>query len=168
MIEYQQLSIALDKLLQLYRYLLSVVQKEESILISSHLENLKESNKAKEKMIQKISDMETELNTIYATLAKHLKINESKPSLLVLAQHTTEIEWKIKLENYHKVFEILLKDLTNMNRKNAQMIEAAQSYVQGAMDAIKDAIILPSTYEGSGKVEEKNKKAAGSFINKEA
>lgn len=167
MFEYQQLSISLDKLLQLYRQLLSILQREESILVSSNLESLKESNKSKEKVVQKISDIDLEISRLSRAISKSIGISEMKPSLSLLAKQTEDLDWKAKLENYHRVFEMLIKDLTASNKKNAALIEAAQLHVQGAMDSIKETIVEPTNYENSGKVDEKNKKAAGSFINRE-
>lgn len=155
----------LEEQIKVYRHLLEVVRKEKDILISAHLDDLNENNKAKEAMLLKIRSLETTRLTTAAQLGAALNLNAEQPRLLEIAKYLADGPAD-KMRNIHSVLELLLRRVQEYNRGNEILVQSALTNITGAMNAIKGTLDDKSTYKKKGEVE--GHTASGQLVSREA
>lgn len=162
---YDQLEQALKDLVKVYRTLLSVVRKEKEILISSHLDDLNENNRAKEAILIHARRLENERMQAAKELAEIEGLNAENPRLLEFANHF-QGEVGDRLRHLHSVLDLLLKRVQEHNKQNDILVQSALSHVTGAMESIRDSLSDKPTYKRKG---EKNLAAAhsGQLVSRE-
>lgn len=161
-----QLIQTLDEQIKVYRHLLDVVRKEKDILISAHLDDLNENNKAKEAMLLKIRSLETSRVELAKKVAESLGLESEAPRLLEIAKHIEPIKAD-KLRSTHSVLELLLKRVQELNKKNEVLVQSALANVTGAMNNLKSVLEEQKTYRRKGSMG-KSSKIAGQLVSKEA
>ncbi|MCJ8275499.1 MAG: flagellar protein FlgN [Bdellovibrionales bacterium] len=158
---------SLDQLVTVYRHLLEIVRKESEVLQGADLAQIPKVNEAKEKMVLKIRQLDSEWMKSAEELAKKLKLNNSQPTLLELSSNFSGEE-KNKLEQLHSVLNMLVQRIAEINKKNEVLVQSALSHITGAMDSITGTLNENPTYKNSGGMEEVNKDAAGRLVQREA
>jgi flagellar biosynthesis/type III secretory pathway chaperone len=161
---YQQLVENLDQLVTVYRSLLDIVRREKDILVAAQIEDLQESNKAKETFLVKIRALETSRLRLARELANEVGGDRESPRLLDLANRVSA-EKSEKLRNIHSVLDLLIRRLSEINKGNEDLVRSALSSVSGAMDSIRDTLQTKPTYARKGAMV--SGKSGGSLVSKE-
>ena len=102
---YKSLYENIDSIISVYRRLLDIVRSEKEILISAQLDELNESNKAKEAMLKKVRHLEEQRQALVFQIVEAEGLDNKNPKLLDLVNHFQDE----KLRNYHSVLVLLLK-----------------------------------------------------------
>ncbi|MBX7230443.1 MAG: flagellar protein FlgN [Bdellovibrionales bacterium] len=147
----EKLYVILDDLVRVYRSLLDTVRREKEILISSHLDDLNENNRAKEAMLAKVSNLEEQRILQVQFLSKFLSLKEESPRLLEIAR-VVGGSGGDHLRNIHSVLEILLKRVQELNKENKVLVESALQTVTGAMKSIRENLQDKQNYQRKGEV----------------
>lgn len=164
---YKELIQSLDKLVTVYRHLLDTVRKENETLIKAEMEKIVELNEAKEKLVIRVRQLDASWQGAADQLAVKLGLSNSKPTLLELASVLTGDESQ-KLQQLHSVLTMLVGRITELNKKNAELVQAALSHITGAMDSITSTLNENPTYKNSGNMDGANKDAQGRLVSREA
>ena len=163
---FQDLVKHLSDLVLVYRHLLDTVRKEKQLLLKADLVSLKECNKAKEKMLAKIKQLEDKWTDtamqIYALLGK----KESTPRLLDIATHYAGAQ-QDKLMQLRSVLNLLIQRSAAVNKQNETLTHSALTHISGAMKAITSTLNKNSNYEKKGKRSEKAGEKSGRLVSKE-
>lgn len=164
---FENLVKSLDQLVTVYRHLLDMVQKENEVLVAAEMKEVPVINEAKEKLVHKVRQLDHQWQLSADELAKTLGINKEQPTLLELAKSMSG-EQKEKLENLHKVLNLLVNQIAETNKKNKELVDSILSHITGAMDSITKTLNENPTYKNSGNMEKKNQDAQGRLVYKEA
>ena len=165
-VQYTDLLDCLDDLVKVYRSLLDVVRREKEILVASKLEELQENNKTKDAMILRIRSLENHRLTRARDLAQAVGADVETPRLLDIANRC-ESQWQDRLRNMHSVLELLVRRVSEVNKQNEELVQAALTNITGAMDAIRDGLKPKSTYARQGQMAQ-GKPSGGNLVRKEA
>jgi hypothetical protein len=163
---FEKLVTNLDEMTKQYRLLLECVRKEKELLIQSDIELLNESNAAKEQILSKIKNIETQRVNCATELAQVAGANAAEPRLLEIAQKIGGTEGD-KLRSMHSVLELLTNRLVEFNKENATYAESALNTVNSAMDNIKESLMGQKTYQKKGAYQQGYDKS-GHLVRKEA
>ena len=145
---------SLDQLVTTYRQLLEVVRKEQEALIETDLDGLPALNFDKEKMVLKIRQLEKIWTQSAQDIGSQLQMEgEQPPSLKGLAQKIGG-EFGEKFLHLHSVLSLLVRRISETNKKNRTLTQSALSHINGAMQAITETLKESPTYEKGGKVRE--------------
>ena len=164
---YKELVQSLDHLVKVYRHLLDIVRKENDVLTAADMKEIPVINEAKEKLVYKVKELESQWQGAANTLAHQLRIKSEQPTLLELSRNLTGDE-KVKLEQVRSVLTMLVGRIDELNKKNELLVQAAISHISGAMDSITNTLNENPTYKKSGGMKEENKDAQGRLVYKEA
>lgn len=164
---YERLVKSLDHLVTVYRHLLDTVRKENEILVAADMAQVPEINEAKEKMVLKVRQLDSEWMVSAKEISMQTKMNNSEPTLLELAS-VFEGEKSKKLEQLHSVLNVLVQRIMEINKKNEILVQAALSHINGAMSSITETLNENPTYKNSGGMEEINNDASGRLVQREA
>ena len=164
---YRELVKSLDQLVTVYRHLLDIVRRENEVLVAAEMAQVPEINQAKEKLVLKIRQLDDSWQASAEKLAKQLRLENMQPTLLELAKNF-EGEENTKLEQLHSVLNMLVNRISEWNKKNEVLVQAALSHITGAMDSITTTLNENPTYKNSGNMEEVNKDAQGRLVHREA
>lgn len=148
---YDELCNCLENLVKIYRNLLELVRKEKDILIESRLEDLNENNKAKDALVIRVRSLENSRLKCARDLALAVGADHDQPRLLDIATHCKG-DWAAKLQNLHSVLELLMKRVSEVNRQNEELVQAALKNITGAMEAIKTDLQPKATYARQGQL----------------
>lgn len=163
--QYTELMDSLDDLVKVYRSLLDVVRREKEILVSSKLEDLQENNKSKDAMILRIRSLENQRMKCARDLAQAVGADVDQPRLLDIAVHC-ESQWQDRLRNMHSVLELLVRRVSEVNKQNEELVQAALTNITGAMDSIREGMKPKSTYARQGQMAQ-SKSEGGNLVRKE-
>lgn len=164
---YSELNDCLDSLVKIYRHILDVVRKEKDYLVTADMAELAESNRAKEAMLLKVREFETQRVKLVRKMAAELEIEGSSPSLKELAIYFGGDRGD-KLRNIQNVLDLLLKRVAEHNRQNDELVQSALRNVQGAMDSIKKTVSAEDkgTYQRKGELQSIGT-GSGRFVSRE-
>jgi flagellar biosynthesis/type III secretory pathway chaperone len=163
---YDELSDCLENLVKIYRHLLELVRKEKDILVQSRLEELNENNKAKDALVIRVRSLENARLKCARDLALAVGADHEQPRLLDIATRC-KTEWAAKLQNLHSVLELLMKRVSEVNKQNEELVQAALRNITGAMEAIKGDLQPKATYARQGQLAEA-KDEGGHLVSREA
>lgn len=163
---FDQLVKHLSQLVLVYRHLLDAVRKEKQILLKAELAALQESNKSKEKMLKKISDLEKDWMNVATQIHALMGRDTGEPRLSEIATHFDGIQ-RDKLLQLRSVLNLLVQRTSAVNRQNESLTQSALSHISGAMKAIKDTLNKNSNYEKKGTRSEPSTKTSGRLMSKE-
>jgi flagellar biosynthesis/type III secretory pathway chaperone len=163
---YTDLTEGLDSLVKVYRSLLEVVRREKEILVASKLEELNENNKSKDAMIIRIRSLENHRMKCARDLAHAIGADHENPRLLDIANRS-EAAWQDRLRNQHSVLELLVKRVSEVNKQNEELVQAALSNITGAMDAIRNGLKPKPVYARKGQIADA-KADGGQLVSREA
>lgn len=162
---YQQLTNCLDDIIRVYSLLLENLHNEREILIQTDIEKLNESNQTKETILLKLSTLENIRLKIAKDLAQIIGANFEVPRLLEIAAKLPPA-FGTKLKDQHAVLDLQVRRVNEINRDNEELVRSALVHVQGAMNAIRDALVDNKTYKKDTAIN-KNPKA-GRLVSREA
>lgn len=163
---YTELLGNLDDLVKVYRALLDVVRKEKEILVASKIDELNESNKAKDAMLLRIRSLENSRIRLARDLATAVGADVESPRLLDIAIHC-DPKWQDRLRNMHSVLELLVRRVSEVNKQNEELVQAALRTITGSMDAIRDGLKPKATYARQGQIAQ-TKTDGGQLVSREA
>lgn len=146
---YTDLLDCLENLVKVYRALLDVVRREKEILVASRLDELNENNKSKDAMLVRIRSLENQRMKCARDLAQRIGADVESPRLLDIANHS-DVKWVDRLRNMHSVLELLVKRVSEVNKQNEELVQAALNNITGAMEAIRDGLKPKQTYGPKG------------------
>jgi flagellar biosynthesis/type III secretory pathway chaperone len=139
----------LDQQVKVYRALLDVVRKEREVLVSAQIEQLNENNKAKEAILVKVRSLDVARIKYARDLAQSVGADAEQPRLLEIASKLN-IEQGDRLRVLHSTLELLLKRLSEINKSNEEIVQAALQNVTGAIESIKGTLQAKPTYGKKG------------------
>ncbi len=163
---YNDLFDNLENLVKVYRSLLDTVRREKEILVSSKLEELNDNNKSKDATLIRIRSLENSRMKCARDLAAAVGGDVDQPRLLDIA-NKSDSQWQDRLRNLHSVLELLVRRVSEVNKQNEELVQAALSQINGAMDEIRDGLKPKSTYARQGNLAE-GKAVGGNLVRKEA
>jgi flagellar biosynthesis/type III secretory pathway chaperone len=146
---YTDLLDCLENLVKVYRALLDVVRREKEILVASRLDELNENNKSKDAMLVRIRSLENQRMKCARDLAQSIGADVESPRLLDIANHS-DVKWVDRLRNMHSVLELLIRRVSEVNKQNEELVQAALNNITGAMEAIRDGLKPKQTYGPKG------------------
>ena len=88
---YTELIQSLDQLVTVYRHLLDIVRKENEVLVAASLAEVPEINQAKEKLVHKVRELDSQWQTSATHIAAQLKLENKQPTLLDLQPWEMEL-----------------------------------------------------------------------------
>ena len=165
---YQKLVNNLEELTKLYRSLLDLVRKEKDLLIAADIENLNDSNKAKEALLYKIRSQDAARERYAREFAREIQLipaEANNPRLLEMAKKIQGPEAD-KLRTIHSTLEMLDRRVSDLNTENEEYTRSALGALNGAMNDIKGTLAGKKTYAKEGKMNYGPDKA-GNFVRKE-
>lgn len=136
---YIDLLECLENQVKVYRALLDVVRREKEILVASRLDELNENNKSKDAMLIRIRSLENQRMKCARDLAQAIGADLDNPRLLDIANHS-DVKWVDRLRNMHSVLELLVRRVSEVNKQNEELVQAALTNITGAMEAIRDGL----------------------------
>lgn len=163
---YQNLVQSLDQLVTVYRHLLDAVRRENEALLKADMRALADINFTKEKLVLKVKELDEKWQLSADELAQDLELKINRPRLLDFAAHFKGDE-ATKLEQLHSVLNILISRISEINKKNEPLVQAALSHISGAMGSITKTLNENPTYRNSGNLEAENKDAQGRLVQRE-
>lgn len=162
---YPEMVSCLDDLVRIYRSLLEVVRREREILSESRLDELNDNNKTKDALLVRVRTLENSRSKLARDLAAATSTNVDQPRLLEIAANLP-IEQGNKLRNMHSVLELLIRRVSEVNKQNEELVQAALRTITGAMAAIKDGLQPATTYEKKGAMTA-GKSGDGAFVSRD-
>ncbi len=163
---YQNLVQSLDQLVTVYRHLLEAVRRENEALLKADMSALSDINLTKEKLVQKVKELDEQWQLSADELAQELEIKINRPRLLDFAVYFKGDE-ATKLEQLHSVLNMLVSRIVEINKKNEPLVHSALSHISGAMGSITKTLNENPTYKNSGNLEAENKDAQGRLVQRE-
>lgn len=164
---YPHLLQSLDKLIQVYKNLLNVVEKENHSLLEVGVSEIPKINRVKEQLVNRVKKLETQWQKSASALAIEIGIKEDQPSLLEIAGHIDGEPGETLAQRRNTLSE-LLNEVSEINKMNARLVMSALSHVNGAMNSITNTLNENPTYKMSGNMEPVNKDAQGRLMSREA
>ncbi|HVK62476.1 MAG TPA: flagellar protein FlgN [Bdellovibrionales bacterium] len=162
---YTELVDGLENLVKVYRALLDVVRREKEILVAAKLEDLVENNKSKDAMLVRIRSLENQRIKHAKDLAQAVGADVENPRLLDIAIHC-DPQWQDRLRNIHSVLELLVRRVSEVNKQNEELVQAALKNITGAMDSIREGLKPKATYARQGQIAQ-TKTESGQLVVKE-
>jgi hypothetical protein len=164
---YRELNESLEGLVKHYRQLLELVRKEKDILVGAKLDELNDNNKAKDGMLVRIRSLENTRMKVARELAQKIGVDVEAPRLLDMATRF-DGERSDKLRTLHATLDLLVKRVSDVNKQNEELVQAALNNITGAMEAIRDTLQEKPTYAKQGAMAAAPSSAAGRLVSREA
>jgi hypothetical protein len=146
---YNELVECLDGLVKVYRNVLEVVRREKDILVASKLDELNENNKAKDAMLVRVRSLENTRMRCARDLAQAVGADVEQPRLLDIATRM-EHDRAQRLRTLHSTLELLVRRVSEVNKQNEELVQAALNNITGAIDSIRDGLKPKPTYARQG------------------
>lgn len=146
---YETLSQQLNDLVRLYTHLSEVLAVEKNLLIECELKKIDECTYAKEQVLSKIQEIETQRVQTAAKLSKALTSRDESLRLLELAKlyHGEKAE---QLKSAHAALDLLVNRVIEHNKENFYLAKSALDTVAGTMNAIRSSVAPSPTYKNKG------------------
>jgi hypothetical protein len=155
----------LNELVKVYRHLLETVRREKQLLMKADMAALEECNKTKEKMLEKINELEQK----WTGTCHQIQLLEGKPleapRLSDIAAFFGGAE-RDKLMQLRSVLNLLVQRISTVNKGNETLTNAALAHISGAMQSIKQTLNKNSNYEKKGKRSETTTETSGRLMSK--
>ena len=139
----------LDSQVKVYRALLEVVRKEREVLVAAQIEQLNENNKTKETILVKVRSLDAARSKYAHDLAQAVGADPAQPRLLEIASKLNLTDGD-RLRVLHSTLELLVKRLSEINKGNESLVQAALQNVSGAIESIKGTLQAKPTYGKKG------------------
>jgi flagellar biosynthesis/type III secretory pathway chaperone len=156
----------LDQLVTVYRHLLEAVRRENECLLTARSAELANINETKEKLVNKVRELDIQWQTAADELGGQLGLSSAKPRLMELAIAVNGEE-RTKLEQIHSVLNMLVQRISELNKKNEVLVQAALVHIAGAMGSITQTLNENPTYGNRGGMAAENKQAQGRLVQRQ-
>jgi flagellar biosynthesis/type III secretory pathway chaperone len=143
------LSDLLGKELDLYRSLLSLLQKERRIVVDCSIEDLVQINKKKENIVLKIRILEQSREVILEKLAETIGIPPEGLTLAALEEHLKK-PFASRLRSLRSNLRAILQSIREANDENRVFLQHSVDFVRGSLDLIQHLTVASPTYMASG------------------
>lgn len=160
----QELVLKLDELTRLYQNLHELLVRERKHLIDANVNELAESNRTKEALLQKIKQVDHERELISQATAQ--RVGAQEPRLLAIAEKLPN-DKKNQFKSIHEALSLLLSRVAEINRENETYTDSALRNVDGAISELKDLFAGKSVYGKKGQVGTGPEKS-GNLVRREA
>ena len=143
------LSDLLGKELDLYRSLLSLLQKERRTVVDCSIEDLIQINKRKENLVLKMRILEQSRQSLLEELAEAIGIPTEALTLSVLEERLEE-PMATKLNILRSKLSAILQSIREANEENRVFLQHSVDFVKGSLDLIRHLTLTSPTYMASG------------------
>jgi flagellar biosynthesis/type III secretory pathway chaperone len=143
------LSDLLGKELDLYRSLLSLLQKERRTVVDCSIEDLIQINKKKENLVLKIRILEQSRGALLEKLAQSIGITPEALTLSVLEERLKE-PFVSQLRSLRSNLRAILQSIREANEENRVFLKHSVDFVRGSLDLIQHLTLASPTYMASG------------------
>jgi len=140
----------LGDLVRVYRHLLETTRREKQLLLKADLEALTECTKSKEKMLEKINELDKKWSSTAVQLSLLFGKGAEVPRLIDIATQFDGAQ-RDKLMQLRSVLNLLVQRISGVNKDNEGLTHSALAHISGAMQAIKQTLNKNSNYEKKGK-----------------
>jgi len=148
----RDLSDVLDKELELYRSLLSLLQKERRTVVDCSIEDLIQINKEKENLVLKMRILEQSRQTLLKKIAEVMGIPPELLTLSVLEERLEEPLAK-QLSALRSKLRAILQSIREANEENRVFLQHSVDFVKGSLDLIRHLTLTSPIYMPTGGIE---------------
>lgn len=143
------LSDLLRREFDIYRSLLSLLQKERRIVVDCSIEDLIQTNKEKENLVLKIRILEQSREAILEKLADRMGLLPDELTLSTLEQRLKE-PFATQLRTLHSNLSAILQSIREVNEENRIFLQHSVDFVKGSLALIRYLTVSSPKYMASG------------------
>jgi flagellar biosynthesis/type III secretory pathway chaperone len=159
----EQLIETLRQQLSIYSHLYDLVAKEKEILVSAQIDQLNENNESKEKMLERLNELEGERRNQVRDMAVQLDLaNEPKLTECLLRLPSP---LRIELSKLRDGLVLAIERVAELNRSNEMLIESSLQNIGSAIYNLRGVAQGGVTYQKYGQMNQQN--AAGRLVRRE-
>ena len=144
-----RLLAALEEMTQLQQQLLSVLQREKSLVIEGDLDLLLSCLAEKESVLSRLDRLERERQEIMGPLAESLNRDASSLSLRQLIAFVRE-PYASRLASCHQRLEALSGSIAELNRINGLLIEKTLGQISSLLGLLRHLSLASPIYQATG------------------
>ena len=166
-----KLNVILDQLLrtlnqetELYRTMLTVIDKEEVAIIQSALNPLNEAGMEKENILKKLRSVEEQRCLLVRALSEVLGYPYRELTLSKISQMVDE-PFAGRLKQVSTDLSVLLDRLRSANRRNHLLITHSLELLKGSFNLLSELMASNTVYYRSGNIQSAN--ATGQWVRSE-
>ncbi len=141
----------LEEETDLYRSLLSILQKEKKAVVASQLEELNEAGKEKESLILKIRILEEQRLRVQGRLADSLRYDPQDLTLTKLSQLVGE-PYSIRLKICYSNLLTLIPSIREINHSNKSLLTHSLELVRGSLTLLNNFAASNAVYHRTGEM----------------
>lgn len=139
----------LDRELDVYRSLLSLLQKERKIVVDCSIPELIQANKEKENLVLKIRILEQSREAIREDLAERMGLSPDELTLSTLEQRLKE-PLATQLRTLRSKLSAILQSIREVNEENRVFLQHSADFVKGSLALIRYLTVSSPKYMASG------------------
>ena len=163
---YDHLIHNLDQEICIQQSLLQVLDEELSVLTSTNMRGIEETNSQKEKLLQDTNQNALTRQAILEQLKKPLGLqNDQQVTMSICESGIFAGNMADRLKTCRQTLIGLMEQVQVNNRRNQDVIQAALENVQGALQLLKTMLFPAANYQKTGKYNANH--AQGAFIIRE-
>lgn len=151
-----QLILALNKEISLYRDYLEIATKKKDVIIKGHVKELESLTGIEQNMIVNMGKIDNMRTSIIGNLLMELKI-ESVENLSELAGYLPE-SYQAELLQLKGQLEEVLQEIKNINELNGSLIKQSLDYIDFNMNLMMSLENHGTTYESNANEKDLKKK----------
>jgi flagellar biosynthesis/type III secretory pathway chaperone len=142
----------LEEETELYRSLLSILQKEKKAVVASQLDELNEAGKEKESLILKIRILEEQRLRVQRRLADSFRYDPQELTLTKLSQLVGE-PYSIRLKICYSNLLTLIPSIREINHSNKSLLTHSLELVRGSLTLLNNFVAPNAVYHRSGEMQ---------------
>ncbi len=151
----------MEKQLDIYRKLLSLALEKQQVLIKGNIPELEKMTKEEELLILQVGRLEEQRQALHQAIANHFVLSVDELPLTELIKRSDR-ETGRKFQQVFAEMTDILKDLTDMNQANIELIQNSLEYLNFSIDMLTKNDNVP-IYSKSN---EGNKQTAAKIIDR--
>lgn len=147
----------LQKELDIYKGLFSLLKREEKLLTHISLDEFSDCLKAKEILILKMHTLEECRIQLTKTLAEKLRLPLKEITLSYLS-HAMEEPFSSAFRSLKASFSSLVSDIKSVNKMNSQLLQHYLHIIQSSLSVLNGLVSPSPTYLDTGEFNHKDQK----------
>jgi flagellar biosynthesis/type III secretory pathway chaperone len=159
------LSDILGRELDIYRSLLSLLQKERRIIVDCSIEGLIRNNKEKENLVLKIRILEQSREAVLEKLANRMGLSLDGLTLSMLEKRLKE-PVAAQLRTLRSSLSAILQSIREVNEENQAYLQHSMDLVKGSLSLIRYLTVSTPKYIASGALD--GDRFDGRFVSEKA
>jgi flagellar biosynthesis/type III secretory pathway chaperone len=159
------LSDLLCKEFDVYRSLLSLLQKERRIVVNCSIEELIQTNKEKENLVLKIRILEESWEAILEKIAEKMGLSMDEVSLSRLEERLKE-PFASQLRSLRSKLSAILQSIREVNEENRVFLQHSVDFVKGSLALIQYLTVSSPKYMATGALD--GDRFDGRFVSEKA